>query len=118
MAHLAYAISPAFHIGAQLGLDLHSSDGKSNNGVYFAPYGKFIMSGMKDMKPYFWGAFVVSSSTTTSTGLALGAGAEYFASRNVGVFGQFSVINIGFSPSDTHIGIVFPQVGIEWFFNP
>jgi hypothetical protein len=117
-AHVAYAISPGFHVGTQFGIDMYSSNGVSSNGITFAPFAKFILAGMKDMKPYFWGAFgVQSGGGKTTTGLSLGAGAEYFASRNIGVFGHVSVINVGFDPSYTHIGIVFPQVGIEWFFN-
>ncbi|MBI3232475.1 MAG: hypothetical protein HYZ42_00280 [Bacteroidetes bacterium] len=117
-AHVCYAISPAFHLGAQLGIDLHSTEGTSTNSIYFAPYGKFIMSGMKDLKPYFFGSFQIQSGNGTSTALSLGAGGEYFASRNVGIYGQISILRIGFDPSVTDIGIVFPQVGVEWFFNP
>lgn len=116
-AHMCYAISPAFHLGAQFGIDLASSGGTSSNSVYFAPYGKFILAGTKDFKPYFFGAFTVQSNNGTTTSLSLGGGGEYFATKNVGVFGHVSIINIGFSPSYSHIGIVFPQVGVEWFFN-
>ncbi|MBS1537246.1 MAG: hypothetical protein JST20_05805 [Bacteroidetes bacterium] len=123
-AHLVYAINPGFHIGTQLGINLASSkntsgESYSSNQIYFAPYAKLILAGMKDMKPYFFGAFGINSGGgNTTTGLSVGAGGEYFASRNVGLYGQFSIINVGFDPSYTNIGIVFPQVGIEWFFNP
>jgi len=117
--HFAYALNPGFHIGSALGLVLESSNGKSFNSVSIAPYGKFILSGMKDMKPYFYGAFqIASGGGSTRTGLQLGAGAEYFASRNVGVFGHIAVINVGFDPSITQIGLGNAYVGIEWFFNP
>lgn len=116
-AHMCYALSPAFHLGAQFGIDLASSGGTSSNSIYFAPYGKFILAGTKDFKPYFFGAFAIQSGNGTTTGLSLGAGGEYFATRNVGCYGQITVINVGFDPSYSHIGIVHPQVGIEWFFN-
>ncbi len=127
--HVAYAINPGFHIGAGVGLALTSvsADGNSRSGnlLLFAPYAKLILAGMKDMKPYFFGSFVLSSGkaagageSTTNTGLNLGAGAEYFASRNVGIYGHLSVISLGFGDvSTTDIGLLTPQVGIEWFFN-
>jgi len=117
--HFAYAINPGFHVGSQLGILLESSDGKSSNSISFAPYGKFILAGMKDMKPYFYGAFqIASGGGSTRTGLQLGAGAEYFASRNVGIFGHIAVVSVGFDPSVTQIGLGTASVGIEWFFNP
>lgn len=127
--HVAYALNPGFHIGAGVGLALtsRSSGGNSTSGnlLLFAPYAKLILAGMKDMKPYFFGAFVLTSGkgageteSTTNTGLNFGAGAEYFASRNVGIYGHLSVIRLGFGDvSTTDIGLLEPQVGIEWFFN-
>lgn len=118
-AHVCYALSPGLHLGAQVGINLFSQDNSSHNYLTFVPYGKFILAGMKDMKPYIYGAFGVQTGyTKTQTALQFGAGAEYFASRNVGIFGHVSVINIGIEPSLTSIGIVSPQIGIEWFLNP
>lgn len=118
-AHFVYALNPGFHVGAQVGLNLFSQENTSKNFFTFAPYAKLILAGMKDMKPYFYGGFGIRTGfDKTQLALQFGAGAEYFASRNVGIFGHISVINIGIEPSVTSIGIVAPQVGIEWFFNP
>ncbi len=130
--HFAYALNPGFHIGTGFGIALTSishNGGSSNSGntIFFAPYAKFILAGMKDMKPYFFGSFNITSGksvetnsvSSTNTGLSLGAGAEYFASRNLGIYGHLTVIGLGFGDiSTTNIGLLSPQVGIEWFFNP
>ena len=131
--HFAYALNPGFHIGTGFGIALSSrshtgGSSSSGNTIFFAPYAKFILSGMKDMKPYFFGSFSITSGkstletnsvSATNTGLNLGAGAEYFASRNLGIYGHLTVIRLGFGDiSTTDIGLLAPQVGIEWFFNP
>ncbi len=129
--HFAYAINPGFHAGAGFGIALRSesvgNNSYSGNTIWFAPYAKFIFSGMRDMKPYLFGSFGITSGkdigvnteSSTRTGLSIGGGAEYFASRNIGIFGHVTVIGLGFGTnSTTNIGLISPQVGIEWFFNP
>ncbi|HCN04204.1 MAG TPA: hypothetical protein DIS79_01175 [Bacteroidetes bacterium] len=118
--HAAYAITPAFHIGTQLGLIV--SDG--NNQFVLAPYGKFLFSGPKELKPYLWAQFGIATGqaqgtgTGTRTGLAIGGGAEYFATPNVGIFGQIAVLDLGFGDfSYTNFGLLSPRVGIEWFLD-
>ncbi len=130
--HFAYALNPGFHIGTGFGIALssrsHGSSSTSGNTIWFAPYAKFIFAGMKDMKPFLLGAFSIESGkstaetnsvSATNTGLVIGGGAEYFVSRNLGIYGQLTVISLGFGDiSTTDIGLMRPQVGIEWFFNP
>ncbi|MBK7986869.1 MAG: hypothetical protein IPK11_08125 [Ignavibacteria bacterium] len=43
-------------------------------------------------------------------------GAEYFASKNLGIYGSLSVLELGFDPSRTTFGIgASANIGIEWF---
>ncbi len=117
-AELCYAISPAIHIGTTLGIDLHSSNGNSSNSIIFGPYGRFILKGTKEFKPYLFGQFgIASGGGTTSTGLNLGAGGFYFPTSTVALFGQVSVVSVGFDPSVTDIGVHSAGAGILWFFN-
>ncbi len=114
--HLAYAITPAIHVGTQFGLDI--SDGNSD--LTFAPYGKFILAGSKELKPFFIGQFIINSNSgggDATTGLRFGAGAEYFVSKNLGIFAQIRVLDIPFSPSGSKVafGIATPAIGAEWF---
>jgi len=118
--HAVYAVTPAVHIGTQLGLVL--TDG--NNQFVFAPYGKFLFKGPKELKPYVWAQFgiatgkMVNGISSTQTGLAFGGGAEYFATPNVGIFGQIAVLDIGFGTGGTTVfGLISPRVGIEWFLE-
>ncbi|MBK9248158.1 MAG: outer membrane beta-barrel protein [Ignavibacteria bacterium] len=119
--HFAYALNPGFHLGAGFGIALTSvshNGGGSNSGnmLFFAPYAKFLFSGMKDMKPYIFGSFnitsgksanEVNSSSSTETGLNIGGGAEYFPSRNVGIYGHLTIIGLGFGDiSTTNIGLL------------
>lgn len=84
-AQLQYAITPAVHVGAGIGLELR--DG--NTFLAFSPYGKFIFAGSKEFKPFLIAIFSISSMTegTTSTSLNFGGGAEYFITPNFGLFG-------------------------------
>lgn len=123
--HLAYAITPAIHLGAQFGFMIHSADGESSNQLRLAPYGKFILAGTPQFKPFAMVGFNISSApaalgndNVTSQGLFANAGAEYFINRNFGVFGMFTVIDIGFGDNSyTEIGLGRPYVGAEWFFD-
>lgn len=122
--HALYAISPAVHVGAGFGLALQSSNGNSSNMVYLAPYGKFLLSGTKEFKPFILGQFILSSgpsatssSNTTTTSLNFGVGGEYFITPRFGIQGMFHVIQIGFDPSSTAFGLLTPAVGVEWFLD-
>ncbi|MBS1560881.1 MAG: hypothetical protein JSS89_04690 [Bacteroidetes bacterium] len=122
--HILYAITPAVHVGTGFGLALQSSNGTSTNQVYFAPYGKFLLSGTKEFKPFILGQFMISSgpsgnsaSNTTSTSLNFGVGGEYFITPRFGIQGMFHVIQIGFDPSFTAFGFLTPAVGVEWFMD-
>jgi hypothetical protein len=112
-AQIQYALDPAMHIGANVGLALQ--DG--TNLLTFAPYFKFLMRGSKEFKPFFIGQFViVSGGGATSTGLGIGAGAEYFISSDFGLFAQVTVLGVSFDPSVTRFGVLTPRIGAEWFF--
>lgn len=121
-AQLQYAITPAVHIGAGLGFG--TSDGNSQ--FVFAPYGKFILAGTKEFKPFALAQLAVirqsfstglSTSSTTTTSLNLGGGAEYFITPNFGVFAAIPVIAIPFNDgAEMSFGILSPTIGVEWFF--
>jgi len=120
--HILYAISPAIHVGTGFGLALQSQGGASSNQVYFAPYGKFLLAGSKEFKPFIIGQFMIASggsgdNTSTNTGLNFGVGGEYFITPRFGIQGMFNVIQIGLSPSSTAFGLLAPAVGIEWFMD-
>lgn len=115
--HVVYAITPAVHVGTQFGLLI--SDGNTN--LTFAPYGKFLFSGSKELKPFVIGQFFISSSSvegSSSTGLLFGGGAEYFITPHFGLFAQIAVLRLPFSPSGSKVsfGLATPSIGAEWFF--
>jgi len=120
-AQIQYAISPAFHLGAFLGLQIQGS-----TQLVFGPYGKFIFAGSKELKPFVFANLMISSTSTggtnsvssTSTGLNFGAGAEYFITPNFGFWAGITVLSLPLSPSgqDVGFGILAPSIGGEWFF--
>lgn len=123
-ATVAYAINPGMHIGAGFGLGIISDNKESYNSLLFAPYFKALLKGSKDFVPFIMGQFVIASKPTddnlkeskTSTSLNLLGGAEYFASKNLGIYGSLSVLELGFDPSRTAFGIgISANIGIEWF---
>lgn len=110
--HVAYAMSPALHIGTGFGMQVQ----EGNNIVYFAPYAKLLLAGPKELKPYFKAEFeLLSGGGRSSTALSVSGGGEYFVTPNVGIFGQIALVSISFDPSVTTIGLLRPSVGIEWF---
>lgn len=126
---LCYAVSPAIHIGAALGIDLSSASYKggsstTSNSIIFGPYGRFILQGTKSFKPYLSGQFGIVSgrveggNSETRTGLDIGGGSFYFPTNTVAFFGQVSIVNLGFGDlSTSDIGIHSGKVGVLWFFN-
>ena len=115
--HVVYAIDPAFHVGTQFGLLI--SDGHTQ--LTFAPYGKYLFKGSKELKPFLIGQLFLTSSTvsgSSTTGLTFGGGAEYFITDHFGVFAQIAVLKVPFSPSTQYVtfGIATPAIGVEWFF--
>lgn len=112
--HVAYALSPAFHVGTSFGLQIQ----EGANTVLLGPYAKFLLKGTKELKPYFIGQFMLmSGGGATNTAVSIGGGGEYFITPNFGLFGQLNVVSLRFDPSVTRIGLLEPVVGIEWFFD-
>lgn len=110
-----YAINHDLHVGAQVGFSI--SDGTD---ITFAPYAKYFLGG-SSFRPYAIGQFAISSRSTgntSTTGVNLGGGAQYWISEKFGVYGQISVLELPISPSgqDVAFGILTPSIGLELFF--
>jgi hypothetical protein len=115
---IQYALSPAIHVGSQFGLQINSENSNGGENILaLAPYGKFIFAGKKNFKPYVTGQLsLVNGGTRENTSLLAWAGAEYFVNKNLGIYGQLALIDVGFDPSYTAVGLGRSMVGIEWFF--
>lgn len=120
---LAYAISPAIHIGTNLGIT--ATDGSTGIGI--SPYFRWLFEGT--VNPLVQVEFNIginstsvgdSSVSNTETGLGLLFGLEYFINRNVGVYAAANLLNLDFVEPEmvTTFGYFAPRVGVEWFFNP
>ena len=110
-----YAINHDLHVGTQFGFRI--SDGTD---ITFAPYAKYFLAGTT-VRPYAIGQFAISSRSagnTSTTGINLGGGAQYWISDKFGVYGQLSVLELPISPSvqDISFGLLTPSIGLELFF--
>ncbi len=134
--HIQYAISPAFHIGLNLNLDVNSQDslpsGSKTTSYDFGPYFKFIFGG-EVVKPYAYaslgiiqpgtGRFVVTRRgisadlPETEMEIRVAAGAEYFFNRNVGLYGHVNLASLLIEdPAVTDFGLLGGVAGAEFFF--
>jgi hypothetical protein len=74
------------------------------------------------IRPYAVGQFAIASRSTagntSSTGINLGGGAQYWFSDKFGVYGQVNVLEVPISPSgqDISFGVLTPSIGLELFF--
>lgn len=136
--HIQYAMGPAFHLGLNLNLDANELDAVKPDVYSFGPFAKFIFSGSV-LKPFLYGAIGVLQPGTGTIGvrgrrglpdsayvylpdpefsIKLGAGFEYFFSRNVGLFGQVNLAHFVLHPTPgrSNLGLIGAVYGIEFFF--
>lgn len=115
---LQYAASPSIQFGVVLGL----VTGDSPTNLAFSPYVRWLFEGT--VNPYIFAGATISAQentftndTETSSSIGAGFGLAYYLNPNVGVFGQFGLLNVGLDPSSTDFGVFNGHVGVEWFFD-
>ncbi len=141
--HLLFSVERNIHVGAQIGLSLTNQSGNSarraTRPVFnwsFSPYTKVFLPVRGSINPFFIGQLVVQksglayeipdeefgvsydfeSTSSISTSLYFGGGAEYFVSKSFGLFGYVGLLDIDLDNGSRQIGILGPRVGIEWLF--
>ena len=114
-----YALSPSMHIGAVAGIGVGTADTYNTN-ISLFPYVKFLLEG--NVNPYFIvGSRINSANSNTDVILEALFGLEYFATENVGLFGDITIFSydedpvfgIGGGPN-SGLGA---RAGVEWFFD-
>src|SRR5690606_12679775 len=100
---LQYAISPGFHIGSNLGLNITSpAVGDGVTTITIEPYARFLFEGT--VNPFLQaGISIASASSTTTTGLYVAGGLEYFITRNVGAYGFVGILDLPFEDGSTKV---------------
>jgi hypothetical protein len=129
----SYALSKDFHIGVNFGFQYMGgvNGSSSSTKLLFAPFGMYYFNNIKSFRPFIKAEFQINSSSvsttnpnqpntfysvsTTSTGLMIDVGGEWFATKSVGVFAGFELIQLYLDPSQFNAGIGTPFVGIQWF---
>lgn len=131
-AHLGYTIADKMQIGAQLGFrskgkaDNEVGTNAQNSFVTICLYGKYFLSKGSDFNTYGLGMLYINPASQdginvggANEGFLLGAGAEYFPSKTVGLFAQIAVVRFPFSSTNDalNFGIMAPSIGMEWFLD-
>lgn len=131
-AHIGYSISSNFQLGAQLGARINDrNDGKgSTTSITISPFGKYFLSNSNDFNAYAIGQLYISpdakffstpnfNGAYANDGFVVGGGAEFFPSKNVGVWAQVSLLNLPFSSTSENVsfGIMAPAIGIDWYLD-
>jgi hypothetical protein len=131
-AHIGYTISSNFQLGMQLGVrvnELEAGQG-SRTDVTISPFGRYFFATGDDFNAYAIGQLYISPgekffSTPNSNfkyaneGLVLGVGAQFMATKNVGVWAQVSLLNLPLSSTNENLsfGIMAPAIGIDWYLD-
>lgn len=116
---LQYALSPSLQIGTLLAL---TQGDLTADATVLTPYVKFLLEG-DPVNPFFTAGIQyldVEGPADADITILAGFGLEYYASENVGVFGQFNILALGedaLGETALGFGIFGPKVGVEWFFD-
>ena len=143
--HVVFSVQKNLHIGTQIGLSMESSANTpgrqvrtTNTSLLIAPYTKLFFPLQSALSPFLIGGLefekrgnsysVVGSEddfgvyygngqtgSTIRSSLYIGAGAEYFASRSLGIYGYFGLLEIDLGSGERRLGLLGPRIGIEWF---
>lgn len=131
-AHLGYTIDSKMQIAAQLGFrykgQADNEIGTTGNDTFltFLLSGKYFFSSGGDFNAFGIGSLYINPASQpginaggADMGILLGAGAEYFPTKNVGLYAQIAVVRFPFSTDADalNLGIMAPAIGIEWFIN-
>lgn len=130
--HIGYTINEKFQLVAQLGLRTKGTAddeiGTTAPGTFvtIGLSGKYFLSQGSDFNTYALGMFYVNPAEQdglntggANEGIVLAGGAEYFPSKNVGLFAQVAVLRFPFATKTDalNFGLLTPSVGIEWFLD-
>jgi hypothetical protein len=110
-------LSPSLHIGVVASLALGNNNFNTSIGLF--PHVKFLLEG--DVNPYFIVGLAVGSVEGSDAVMSLdaGFGLEYFATENVGLFGDITIFSYGLNdPNSAVFGVTSGgRAGVEWFFD-
>ena len=143
--HIVFSMQKNLHIGTQVGLSMSSSSNNpgrqartTSTSLYLAPYTKLFFPLQPSMSPFLIGGLAFEKSgtsysigdeeddfgvyygngqtgSTIRSSLYIGGGAEFFASRSIGIYGYVGLLEVDLDSGERRLGLLGPRVGIEWF---
>ena len=126
--HVGYTVDEKFQFGAQVGFRMQGKvigEG-TDSYVTICPFGKYLFSSGADFNTFALaqlyinpGRFQQINAGGSNNGFLLGAGAQYFPAKNVGLFAQIALVNLPFNTNNDALsfGVMTPSVGIEWYLS-
>ncbi len=119
-----YALNADLHIGSGIGLELADA----GTSFSISPYGKYMFAPIGSVRPYVMGQLAVqrissenfagNTESSTNTTLVAAVGAEYFVTKDFGIFATIPVLILPFrSGGAVSFGILSPTLGIELFLD-
>ncbi len=109
-AYVYYAVTSTIHVGSGVGLKVQ----ENSNLFFIGPYARFLFPVSGGLYAYVMPQLNLYFGDASATELEVGAGMQAWVASNLAVWGGVSVLNIGFDPSYTIFGIVYPRGGVEF----
>ncbi len=110
-----YAINQNIQVGSELSLSVTSSGGASVTTILFGPFARYLIP--TTVSPFIQGGLqVLSTGSTSNTGVFLGAGVAYNINHEIALHAGVDILNVYFSPSSTTFGWSFIPADADWFF--
>jgi hypothetical protein len=109
-AYAYYAVSAMIHVGSGLGLKVQ----ENSNYFYVGPYARFLFLLAHSLYAYVMPQLNLTFGSATFTELEIGAGVQAWVAQHLAIWAGLSLLNIGFEPSFTTFGLLYPRGGVEF----
>ena len=109
-AALLYAVTSTIQLGGGLGVQIE----ENRNAFYFSPQARFLFLVLASTYLYIDAQFRLLFGDIEGSALAFSVGLQSWVSSAVAVYGGVGVLNLGFDPSRTTLGLLSAVVGLQF----
>ena len=108
-AALLYMISKSVQVGAGVGMQIR----EGSNAFYFSPRARFLISILSYAYLFIDAQFRLLFGDASGTALVFGVGLLSWVTSYVALYGGVAVLDLGFDPSYTTLGLLSAYVGMQ-----
>ena len=109
-----YMISPMIQVGSGIGLQIQ----ENSNAFYISPQVRFLFNvGLAVTYMYLDAQFRLLFGDSSGSALVFRLGLLHWVSQAFAVYGGVSMLELGFDPSSTTLGILSAFVGAQFMLN-